>query len=95
MDRIEYINDLQNNNNEFKTTRKQSIITNNFFSLASIIMISIAIILYVNYVVPAQDAKKQRELNIQKYQDSLNSRIKRIALSHKMNQKSKENNETK
>ncbi len=94
MDRLEHIKELQNNK-EFKTTRKQSIIINNFFSLASIIMISIAIILYVNYVVPAQDAKKQRELTQLKQEEQLTARQKRIALSRKMNQQKEDNNETK
>ncbi len=98
MDRIDHINELLDNR-EFKSTRKQSIIVNNFFSLITIIMISIAIILYVSFVVPAQEAKKVRELKELKHQQHLNLREKQIALSHKMNapkqnikEKSKEDN---
>lgn len=93
MDRIDHINELLDDN-EFKSTRKQSIIVNNFFSLITIIMISIAIILYVSFVVPAQEAKKVRELKELKNQQHLILREKQIALSHKMNapKKSKEDN---
>ena len=52
MDRIDLINELQEKS--YKTTRKSSIIVNNFFSLITIVIISITIIVYVNYVVPAQ-----------------------------------------
>ena len=84
MDRIDHINELLEDN-EFKSTRKQSIIVNNFFSLITIIMMSIAIILYVSFVVPAQEAKKVRELKELKHQQHLSLREKQIALSHKMN----------
>jgi hypothetical protein len=46
----EYIADLQNK--KFVTSRKDSIIINNFYSIVTIIIICIAIILYTNYVVP-------------------------------------------
>ena len=96
MDRIEYINELIESR-EFKSSKKQSIIVNNFFSLITIIIMSIAIILYVNYVIPAQknkEAKIIKRLEQQQYSDI---RAQRIALSHKMNTKiqNKENNETK
>ena len=84
MDRIDDINELLDDQ-EFKSTRKQSIIVNNFFSLITIIMMSIAIILYVSYVVPAQEAKKARELKELKHQQYLDLRAKQIALSHKVN----------
>ncbi|MEA3554829.1 MAG: hypothetical protein U9R39_10590 [Campylobacterota bacterium] len=84
MDRIDHINELLEDT-DFKSTRKQSIIVNNFFSLITIIMMSIAIILYVNYVVPAQEAKKAREEKKIKHQEYLDLRAKQIALSHKLN----------
>ena len=94
MDRIEYIKELQEKS-DFKTTRKQSVIINNFFSLITIIMVTIAILLYVNYVVPAQDAKKARELKEYKHKQYLKKRAKQIALSHKLNStKRKDTNAT-
>jgi hypothetical protein len=76
MDRIEYINKLLAQQ-EFKSSKKQSIIVNNFFSLVTIILVSIVIILYVNYFLPTQNLKKEKPLNIREQQ---------IALSHKLNQ---------
>ncbi|MCK5110434.1 MAG: hypothetical protein KAQ94_02855 [Arcobacteraceae bacterium] len=52
----EYIQTLHNK--QFETSRKPSAIVNNFYSLITIVIISIAIIIYVNYVVPAQQANK-------------------------------------
>jgi len=94
VDRIEHIQELIDNK-EFKSTKKQSIIVNNFFSLITIIMMSIAIILYVNYVVPAQQAKKQREKKILEIKKNLDLRAKRIALSHKLNSPKKTIKENK
>jgi len=51
----EYINELQNK--EFITNRRPSLIVNNFYSLITIVIISIAILIYTNYVVPAQHNK--------------------------------------
>lgn len=93
MDRIEHIKELQENQ-EFKSTRKPSMIINNFFSLVTIVIMSIAIIIYVNYYVPAQKAKKQREIKELKYQKYLDLRAKQIALSHKVNSK-RDTNATK
>ena len=83
MDRIEHIRDLQEK--QFNTTRKQSTIINNFFSLISIIVISITIILYVNYVLPAQKDKEQQEIKKIQHQKHLAQRKKQIELSHKLN----------
>ncbi len=93
MDRIDNINKLLEKQ-EFKTTRKSSMIINNFYSLISIVIISIAVILYTNYVVPAQDAKKERLLKQIEHQKYLENRAKQIALSHKLNSQ-KSTNETK
>ena len=83
MDRVEYIKELQQK--EFHTSKKQSVIVNNMFSLISIIIISIATILYVNSVVPAQKAKAKRELKAKQHQEYLDKRERQIALSHKLN----------
>jgi len=85
MDRIEYINELIDK--KYTKERKQSVVVNNFYSLITIGIISIAILLYTNYVVPAQNNKKQRELKIKQKQEYLTQRQKQIELSHKLNKK--------
>lgn len=60
----EYINNLQTK--EFETSRRPSLIVNNFYSLITIVIISIAIIIYTNYVVPAQK-KAEIEKNAKKH----------------------------
>ncbi len=52
----EYIKHLQNK--KFVTSRRPSLIINNFYSIVTIVIISIAIIIYTNYVVPAQQNNK-------------------------------------
>ncbi|MEA3498963.1 MAG: hypothetical protein U9R16_07890 [Campylobacterota bacterium] len=84
MDRIDYIQELIDDK-EFKSSKNPSTVINNYFSLVTIIIMSIAIILYVNYVVPAQKAKKQREIKVLEHQKHLDLRAKQIALSHKLN----------
>jgi len=83
MDRIEYIKELMEH--KYTKERKQSIVINNFYTLLTIGMVSIAIILYTNYVVPAQNNKKQRELQQKAKQEYLLKRKKEIELSHKLN----------
>ena len=51
-DFVEYIKHLENK--KFVTSRRDSTIIVNFYSLITIIIISIAIIIYTAYVVPAQ-----------------------------------------
>jgi hypothetical protein len=63
-DFIDYINSLKNK--KFTTNRKPSLIVNNFYSLITIIIISISIILYTNYVIPAQK-KIDNEKNYNSY----------------------------
>jgi len=48
---------------------------------------------YVNYIQPAQKEKIAREAKIQKHQELIDARAKRIALSHKLNKN--DYNETK
>jgi hypothetical protein len=48
----EYIKTLQNK--KFQTSKRPSLIINNFYSLITIVIISIVIIIYTNYVVPYQ-----------------------------------------
>ena len=85
MDRLEYIQELQEKS--YQHTKKQSIIINNFFSLITIVIISITIILYVSYVVPAQKSKKDREIKRIEQEKFFDKRAKERELSHKLNQK--------
>ncbi len=87
MDRIEQIQELQKQT--FKTTRRDSIIVNNFYSLLTIVIMSICIILYANYILPSQKASAQKALNEKQRQEFLNTRAKQIELSHKLNANSK------
>jgi len=87
IDRIEYINELQNK--EIKSKKRQSTVINNFYSLITIIIMCVTIIFYTVYVVPAQEAKEQRELQVLKKQEIIDTRAKQIALSHKLNQQKK------
>jgi len=86
MDRIDKINDIIiNTKNKTKVPRRQSTVINNFFTIITIGMVCLSILYYVNYIIPAQKAKMQRELKVKKHQDYLNKRAKQIALSHKLN----------
>jgi hypothetical protein len=94
MDRIELIKDLQQNS--YKPQKRQSVVINNFFSLITIVMVCISIIYYVVYIIPAIDAKNKREQDLVKQEQYLEKRAKRIALSHKLNNINKrENNVSK
>ena len=84
MDRIELIKELQNKT-DFKNARKPSVVVNNFFSLITIVIVTIVIILYVNFYAPAQKANKIAEIKLQKKIEYQELRTKQIALSHKLN----------
>jgi len=60
-----------------KGQRKASIIVNNFYSLLTIIIMSVVIIWYVNYILP-----EQKKIN-QKY-NKIDYRQQQIKLSHKL-----------
>lgn len=79
MDRIKYINSLINK--EFVTTRKQSTILNNTYSLITIVIITIAIIIYTNFILK----KKEKVIQLTPHQKYLQNRKKQIELSHKLN----------
>jgi len=57
-DFVEHINYLQNK--KFVTSRKQSTIIVNFYSLITIVIISIAIVIYTNYILPAQKVHQEK-----------------------------------
>ena len=82
-ERIEYIKDLQEKS--YKHEPRQSGVLGNFYAIITIVAVCISVLYYVNYIQPAQKAKALRELKIQKQQNFLEERAKRIALSHKLN----------
>ena len=85
MDRIEHIKELQEKT--FKVDKPQSIVLGNFYSLITIAVICLSIIIYVSYLKPVQEAKDKKELKAKIHQEYLNLRAKQIALSHKLNNK--------
>lgn len=93
MDRIEKIKQLQNN--PYKGKKSPSSVINNFFALLTIVLVSVCIILYITYILPAQKAKAKRELELKKHQEFIQMRKKQIALSHKLNKKESNNNDNK
>ncbi len=60
----EYVKYLQNK--KFVTSRRPSAIIGNFYMLVTIVIMSICIIIYVNYVVPSQDIGKNKKENVKK-----------------------------
>jgi hypothetical protein len=86
-ERIEKIKQLQEY--QFKSSKRASVVINNFFSIITIIVVCISIIFYTVYVVPAQKAKTKRLQKIKERQLYLKQRAKQIALSHKLNDKKK------
>lgn len=82
MDRIELINELIKK--EFVTTRKQSVILNNMYSLITIVIITIAIIIYTNFILEKKE-KIVKAVELTPHQKYLEERKKQIELSHKLN----------
>ena len=87
-DRIEEIKQLQEY--QFKSSKRASVVINNFFSIVTIIVVCISIIFYTAYVVPAQKAKAKRLQKIKERQLYLEQRARQIALSHKLNNKKRD-----
>jgi Tfp pilus assembly protein PilO len=71
---------------KLKRQRKTSVIVNNFYSLISIIIMSVVIIWYVNYILPKQNVIKQKELSLK---NKYKIRDKQIKLSQKLHEKLK------
>lgn len=88
MERIKEIRRLQRDG--YTKERKQSLVVNNFYAIITIGVVCIAMIFYTNYIVPAQEAKQQRELQIKKKEEYFEQRAKQIALSKKLNQQQEE-----
>lgn len=82
-ERIEYINQLQEK--PYKNKKSPATIILNFYTLVTIVLVSIAILLYSNYLLPSFEAKKQNELQVKEKQEYLEKRRKQIELSHKLN----------
>jgi len=60
-DFVEYIKELENK--EFVTSRQPSTIINNFYTLITIVIISVAIIVYTNYIVPSIEMNKVQKIS--------------------------------
>ena len=83
-ERLEYIKKLQSRTS-FKGKRSPATIILNFYTLVTIVIVSIALILYSNYIIPSFEAKKQRELKEKEHEEYLILRQKQIELSRKLN----------
>lgn len=82
-DRIKEIKKLQLEG--YHVEPSQSVVMNNLYSIVTIVTVCISIIFYNVYIVPAQKAKKQREIKAKEHQEYIEQRAKQIALSHKLN----------
>jgi len=82
-ERIKQIQEMQKKS--YKHEPRQSGVLGNFYAIITITVVCISILYYVNYIQPAQKAKELREFQVQKHQEFLEKRAKRIALSHKLN----------
>ena len=82
-ERIKHIRELQAKS--YKHQPRQSSVLGNFYAIITIVAVCISVVYYINYILPAQEAKALREQQIIKYQKFINERAKRIALSHKLN----------
>lgn len=71
--------------------RTPSMRINNFYSLATILIMSVVIMWYVNYVLPEQEKQKAQELQEQqqkaKQLEAYQKREAEIELSRKLNKK--------
>lgn len=90
-ERTEHIKELQAKS--YKGKRSPAAIILNFYTLLTIVIVSIAILLYSNYIIPSYEAKKQRELKEKQHREYLELRRKQIELSHKLNAKEKKSDE--
>jgi len=79
--------------NKIKVPRKPSVVVNNFYSLITIVIISVVIIWYVNYILPQQKIAHQKQLQFEKYKKYLKQqnqiRENQIKLSKKLHTKDK------
>ncbi|MCK5293101.1 MAG: hypothetical protein KAJ49_00490 [Arcobacteraceae bacterium] len=76
-----------------KGQRKTSTIINNFYSLITIVIMSIVIIWYVNYILPFQKENKQKHLKKEQYKEYIQiqkeKREAQIELSKKLHKEKK------
>lgn len=89
-ERIDHIKKLQSKS--YKGQKSPAAVILNFYTILTIAIVSVAILLYSNYLAPAYEAKKQQELKDKQRAEYLELRRKQIELSHKLN--SKENTQT-
>ncbi|MDD2699176.1 MAG: hypothetical protein PHF17_10275 [Arcobacteraceae bacterium] len=74
--------------------RTPSMRINNFYSLMTILIMSVVLLWYVNYVLPEQERIKQEELKQQQYEakmvEAYQKREAQIELSRKLHKDKKE-----
>ncbi len=84
-ERIDHIRKLQEKS--YKGQKNPAAVIINFYTLVTIVLVSVVILLYSNYIAPAYEAKKQQELKEKQRAEYLELRRKQIELSHKLNRK--------
>jgi len=93
-DRVENIKELQEGG--YRVDKRQSMVLNNFYSIITIIVVCLSILIYINYVIPYNEKKlalqKKKEEQRLKKEQYIQMRKKQIALSHKLNNTIKKDN---
>ena len=84
-ERIKHIRKLQEKS--YKGQKNPAAVILNFYTIVTIVLVSVVILLYSNYIAPAYEAKKQQELKEKQRAEYLELRRKQIELSHKLNRK--------
>ena len=86
-DRIKYIKELQDK--DFKMEPSQTAVMGNFYAIVTIVVVCLAMLYFVNYILPTLKQKHQQELQVEmqakKHQEFIDERTRRIELSHKLN----------
>jgi hypothetical protein len=93
MDDLERIKKIRKMQAEgFSSQKRQSLVLNKFYAIITIGVVTVSILFYVNYVIPAVKEKKAREEKAKQQQEYFEQRARQIALSRKLNQQ--ENNQS-
>jgi hypothetical protein len=88
--KIEHIKKLQKKS--YKGEKNPAAVILNFYTILTIVLVSVVILLYSNYIAPSYKAKELQLQKDKERQEYLKMRQKQIELSHKLN--SKENTQT-
>jgi hypothetical protein len=82
-ERIERVQKLQKEG--FKVNKSPTLVLGNIYSLITIVTVSLAILIYVNYVQPSFEKQKQQEQLAKEKKEYFEQRAKQIELSRKLN----------